>query len=107
MKYLILILLSITLLVSCSKDDEYPFAIAWHDVIFARTNEIVPSQQIGKEIGVIERTKIPMPKKNGDSNEAIIGSKLYEIQQEDQQNKIALKVNDQYYLATKLGPLEK
>lgn len=107
MKYLIFILLSITLLASCSNDAEYPFAIAYNDVVFARTNEEIPSQQIGKEIGAIERTTIPMPKKNGDSNEAIIGSKLYEIQQEDSQNKIAIKLNDHYYIATKLGPLEK
>jgi hypothetical protein len=106
MKYLFFILLSITILTGCTNDEEYPYAIAWNEVIYGRSNEEIPIQNIGKELGEIKQTRTPMPKKNEESNEKIVGSKLYEIQGENPQDKIALRINDKYFMVTKLSELK-
>lgn len=48
-----------------------------------------------------------MPKKNGNSNDLRIqtGSTLFEIKGRDPNEVIAVKVNDKYSKASKLGPL--
>jgi hypothetical protein len=47
-----------------------------------------------------------MPKKNGESNDKPAGSLLFEVKGTDSQELIAVKVNDKYFSASKLGPLK-
>lgn len=112
MKYLILILFSIAVLTGCShttggkSSSNYPSAVAWNNILYGLSAEEVPVKDIGKEIGKIERRTSPMPKKNGESNDKPVGSLLFEVVGADAQELIAVKVNDKYFRASKLGSLK-
>jgi hypothetical protein len=109
MKYLILILFSIAFLSGCSqgaKSSSYPSVVAWNNILYGLSAEEVPVQDIGKEIGKIERRSTPMPKKNGESNDKPAGSLLFEVKGTDSQELIAVKVNDKYFRASKQGALK-
>ncbi|MCL6604619.1 MAG: hypothetical protein K6T94_17285 [Paenibacillus sp.] len=112
MRHLIIIMVSITLLTGCSlftggkTSSSYPYAVAWNDILYGLSTAEIPLQDIGKEIGKIKRIKMPMPKRNGDSNDSPVGSLLFEVKGTDAEEVIAVKVNDKYFRATKLGPLE-
>lgn len=105
MKYLILILFSIAFLTGCSQNDgksssSYPSAVVWNNILYGLSAEEVPIQDIGKEIGKIERRTTPMPKKNGESNAQAVGSQLFEIKGIDSKQAIAVKVNEKYQRAS-------
>jgi hypothetical protein len=107
MKYFILF--SIAVLTGCSQptSSSYPSVVAWNNILYGLSVEEVPIQDIGKELGKIERRSAPpMPKKNGESNDKPVGSLLFEVKGTDSQELIAVKVNDKYFRASKLGPLK-
>lgn len=62
---------------------------------------------IGSEIGKIERQRTPMPKKNGESNEQLVGSSLFEIKGAEIEDAIAVKVNDKFFKASKFGSIQE
>lgn len=84
----------------------YPSAVAWNNLLYGLSIEEVDFKGIGKEIGKIERQRAPMPKKNGESNEKPVGSLLFDIKGADSQDVIAVKVNDKFFRASKLGPIQ-
>ncbi|MDF2650108.1 MAG: hypothetical protein K0Q73_5913 [Paenibacillus sp.] len=83
----------------------YPSAVAWNNLLYGLSIEEVDIKDIGKEIGKIEHQRAPMPKKNGESNEKPVGSVLFEIKGLDTQDVIAVKVNEIFFKASKLGPI--
>ncbi|MGO4699590.1 hypothetical protein AB4Z50_35790, partial [Paenibacillus sp. 2TAB26] len=83
----------------------YPASVAWNNTLYGLSKEEVPIEEVGKEIGKIERKTTPMTKKNGDSNEVPAGSTLFEVKGKDPHEVIAVEVNDKYVIATKLGPI--
>lgn len=112
MRMIFFVLLVSFLAAGCSDQNKdsnssssYPSAIAWNNILYGLSIEEVSTEEIGKEIGKIKRRTTPMPKKNGDSNDLPIGSILYEIKGKDPNEVIAVKVNDKYFNASKLGPL--
>lgn len=84
----------------------YPEVVAWNGFIYGLSVETVPVDQLAAEIGQIKRFIKLMPKQNGDSNSVPEGSQLYEIKDVDQQIAIAVKINDKYNKAYKIGPLQ-
>ncbi len=52
----------------------YPSAIAWNNLLYGLSTEEVDNKNIGNEIGKIKHQRTPMPKKNGESNEILVGS---------------------------------
>ncbi|MDR6879302.1 hypothetical protein [Bacillus sp. 3255] len=112
MKSLFMILFFIAVLTGCSPNTEaesssiYPSAIAWNNVLYGLSSEEIAIHDIGKEIGKIERRIAPMPKKSGDSNDKPVGSLFFEVKGTDVQEVVAVKVNDKYFKASKLGPLK-
>lgn len=84
----------------------YPSAVAWNNLLYGLSIEEVDFKDIGIEIGKIERQRAPMPKKNGESNEKPVGSLLFEVKGADSQDVIAVKVNDKFFRASKLGPIQ-
>lgn len=112
MRYLILMMLSVAVLTGCSQSigskssSTYPSAVAWNNSLYALSVVEVPVDEVGAEIGKIDRRTSPMPKRNGESNDKPVGSLLYEMKGKDSQAEIAVKVNEKYYSASKLGPLE-
>jgi hypothetical protein len=81
----------------------YPSSVAWNDAIYGVSFGEVPATNIGKEIGEIKHMVVPMPKKNGESNDKL--GKLYEIKGKEAQDKLALKVNGNYLEVHKVGPI--
>lgn len=81
----------------------YPSSIAWNNALYGVSFNEVPSTNIGKEIGEIKHIVVPMPKKNGDSNEKL--GKLYEIKGKETQDELALEVNGSYLLVRKVAPI--
>lgn len=84
----------------------YPSTVAWNNLLYGLSTEEVDNKDIGNEIGNIERQRTPMPKKNGESNEKLVGSLLFEIKGVDTLDVIAVKVNDKFFKASKLGPIQ-
>ncbi|MDQ8738236.1 hypothetical protein [Paenibacillus sp. LHD-38] len=84
----------------------YPSTVAWNNLLYGLSTEEVDNKDIGNEIGKIKRQRTPMPKKNGESNEKLVGSLLFEIKGVDTQDVIAVKVNDKFVKASKLGPIQ-
>ncbi|MFC5647550.1 hypothetical protein ACFPYJ_00085 [Paenibacillus solisilvae] len=82
----------------------YPSSVAWNDSLYGVSFGEVPSTKIGKEIGEIKHLVVPMPKKNGDSNEKL--GKLYEIKGKESQDELALEVNGTYLEIHKVGSLK-
>ncbi|MDQ8738576.1 hypothetical protein, partial [Paenibacillus sp. LHD-38] len=80
--------------------------VAWNNLLYGLSTEEVDNKDIGNEIGKIKRQRTPMPKKNGESNEKLVGSLLFEIKGADTQDVIAVKVNDKFVKASKLGPIQ-
>ena len=80
--------------------------MAWNNILYGLSASEVSVQDIGKQIGQIERRMTPMPKKNGDANDKPVGSLLYEVKGFDANDVIAVKVNDTYFQASKLGALQ-
>lgn len=112
MRMILLVLLVSFLSAGCSvqnkeSNSSYPSAVAWNNVLYGYSIEEVSIEEIGKEMGKIKRQVTPMPKKNGDSNDLRIptGSSFFEIKGKDPNQVIAIKVNDKYFKALKLGPL--
>jgi hypothetical protein len=84
----------------------YSNTVAWNNLLYGLSDEEVDNKDIGNAIGKIERQRTPMPKKNGESNEKLVGSLLFEIKGADIQDVIAIKVNDKFFKASKLGPIQ-
>lgn len=84
----------------------YPNTVAWNNLLYGLSREEVDIKDIGNEIGKIERQRTPMPMKNGESNENLKGSRLFEIKGTDTQDVIAVKVNDKFFKASKLGSIQ-
>jgi hypothetical protein len=84
----------------------YPSAIAWDDIRFGLSATEVTKDELGKQLGEIKRTEEPMPIKNGDSNDAPVGSKLFQIKGIDTKEAIAIEKNGKFYRASQIGPLE-
>jgi hypothetical protein len=112
MKHLKFLLFFVIVLTGLSSNTEgalassYPSALAWNNLLYGLSTEEVEIKEIGNEIGKIERQRDPMPKKNGESNEMLVGSLLFEIKGADTQDVIAVKVNDKFFKASKLGPIQ-
>ncbi|MCK9859351.1 hypothetical protein [Paenibacillus sp. ATY16] len=111
MRMIVLVLIVSFLLAGCSVQNKessssYPSAVAWNNILYGYSIEEISIEEIGKEIGKIKRQTTPMPKKNGDSNDLRIpiGSILFEIKGKDPNQAIAIKVDDKYFKASKLGP---
>lgn len=106
-RYLLAAFLLALLLTGCStKTAEegvqggfFPEAIIWNNNIYLGLSETVPEQEIGVEIGEVEREVGSFPKNNLESNYAPVGSKLYEIKGADKQKVIAVKLKNEYLKA--------
>ena len=67
------------------------------------SNEIIPMDIIGQQIGEVKRNVNPMPKKNGDSNTLPVGTKLYEIKGISIKEAIAIQRGGEYNKALNHG----
>lgn len=102
--FVLLIFISIT---GCSKEhsSSYPSSVAINNNMYGLSDTTLKVQDIGDEIGLIEKISHPMPAKNGESNEVPVGSTLYMINGVNMDEAIAVKVDEEYYKATINGPL--
>jgi hypothetical protein len=80
----------------CSIQRILPLPVVWDHIVYNLSDEEVPSQLIGDEIGEIQTVRHPLPKQNGEANGTPVGSKLYKIKNIEQQEAIAVKVRDTY-----------
>lgn len=110
-RFLIIIVLILVLFTACSSNNvsksSYPAVVAWNYVIYGLSIETVPSDKIGFEIGQVKRTVSAMPEKNGDSNIASVGSKLYTLKNISTEKAIVVKIDGKYYKAYKSSRLNQ
>lgn len=98
---LVLALLFALLLIGCStktveENGDFPTVVIWNKNIYYGSVETVPEQEIGVEIGEVEKEVGSFPKNNLECNYAPAGSKLYEIEGIDKQKIIAIKLENEY-----------
>lgn len=85
--------------------ESYPRAIAWNNIIYLKSDEEININNIGKEIGKIERQRSPMPRKNGESNDTPVGSLIFEIKNVNTQDAVAVKIDNQFFYASEIGTI--
>lgn len=86
----------------------YPSSVAWNNFLYSLSAEEVDSKDIGNEIGKIKHQRTPMPLKSGESNiKHHVGSSLFEIKGVDIEDAIAVKVDDKFFKASQVGPLQE
>lgn len=111
-RLIMVIIISYVTLTGCSfisenkSSNSYPNTVAWNNILFGISIEEVSEQDIGKEIGTINKIRYPMPIKNGESNDTPVGSLIFEVKGKNANEFIAVKVKGKYLSATILGPLE-
>lgn len=86
--------------------ESYPRAIALNNSVYLVTDVELNINDIGKEIGKIEHQRVPMPKKNGESNDTPVGSLIFEIVDTNTQEAIAVKINSKFYFASQISPIQ-
>ncbi|KRE99378.1 hypothetical protein ASG89_27850 [Paenibacillus sp. Soil766] len=102
MKKVISMFIILSLLTACNQSKgSYPAQVMWGDVIYSVSAESVPLKDIGEQIGETSKRIRPLPKNNGEANDAEVWSKLYKIVGVDQRKAIAIKKNDIYFKASK------
>jgi hypothetical protein len=89
------------LLTGCStktteENGSFPAVVIWNNNIYYGSIETVSEQEIGIEIGKVEKEVGSFPKNNLECNYAPAGSKLYEIEGTDKQKVIAIKLENEY-----------
>lgn len=89
-----------------SSDSSYPAVVAWNYTVYGLSVETVLQDSVDKEIGEVKRNMNPMPEKNGDSNIASEGSKIYKLKNINQQDAIAVDIDGKLYKAYKNWPLQ-
>lgn len=82
-----------------SSNPLYPAAVAWNYIVYGLSVDTVSAEEIGKEIGQVQRYITEFPKKNGDCNIAPVGSKLYSIKGISVDNAIAVNIGGKFYKA--------
>jgi hypothetical protein len=110
MKLLLSIFIMMILSVGCSTqktgDDStsasYPSAVFVNNILYGLSVEIVTQDKLGIQLGVVKRKVEPMPTENGESNEAPVGSKIYEIKSVDPSEAIAVEIYGEYRKASKM-----
>jgi hypothetical protein len=74
--------------------------IQWNNTNYVVTANIVLQDDIGEQIGSIEKNVKKFPKENDEANNDIeVGTKLYKIKNENSSEAIAIKYNDRYLKA--------
>ncbi|MFZ5639136.1 MAG: hypothetical protein ACOY4Q_00335 [Bacillota bacterium] len=90
------------------------YFIAWNDIIYGLTNDIVPADKISTTIGEVKRFVSPKPEKNGDAGTILpesknvipVGSKLYLIKGIRKDEAIAVEIWGEFRKAIKNRPLK-
>jgi hypothetical protein len=109
LKLLFTAFLAILLLAGCSSpqpEGSYPKVVALNNILFGLSVEPITQNKMGNQIGVVKRLVQIMPKANEESNDAPVGSKLFEIKGIDSSEAIAVEINGKYRKAIKNGPLK-
>ncbi len=113
MKKLVIIFLAFILITGCTSQIKkgesskiYPDAIVWNNTLYGISSEIINKDELGKELGKITSIVQPLPKKTGESNNAPIGSKIYEIVSKPNGNTLAVEMDGVLKKATKLDPVQ-
>lgn len=86
--------------------ESYPRAIALNNSVYLVSNVKIDINNIGKEIGKIERQRAPMPKKNGESNDIPVGSLIFEIKDINTQDAVAIKMDNKFYFASQKSSIQ-
>lgn len=86
--------------------ESYPRAIALNNSVYLVSDVEMDINNIGKEIGKIEHQRVPMPKKNGESNVILIGTLIFEIKDINIQDAVAVKLNNKFYFASQKFSLQ-
>jgi hypothetical protein len=106
--FIIIVLTGVSLNVDEVFASTYPSSIAWNNSLYGLSAEEVNSKDVGIEIGKIKRQRTPMPIKNGESNEKqYVGNSLFEIKGVDIEDAIAVEIDDKFFKASPVGPLQE
>lgn len=110
MRLMFTLLFTIAILMGCSAqkstpepaESSYPSVIILNNVQYSLSVEKIKQDKIGKQLGIVKHKVEQMPKENEESNDAPVGSKLYEIKDVDQNDAIAVEINGEYRKALKI-----
>jgi hypothetical protein len=106
--FFVIVLTWVSLNIEGALASTYPSSVAWNNSLYGlSTEEEVDNKDIGNQIGEIKRQRTPMPLKNGESNEKLVGSLLFEIKGANTQDVIAVKINDKFFKASKFGSIQE
>ncbi|MFX3635700.1 MAG: hypothetical protein ACE3L7_13410 [Candidatus Pristimantibacillus sp.] len=97
---MVIILLQLT---GCSQNNStYPSSVIINDTVYGISVSEVSADKIGEKLGEILKNRQPMPIENWESNEAPIGSEIFEIKDIDRTKAITIKLKDKMIKAERI-----
>ena len=80
--------------------------VFWNNAQYYKSGIIVPASELDEKLGEITKQTFN-PKKNGESNECPIGTKLYSIKNKDSNTIIAVEFQNKYYESSTMNVINK
>jgi hypothetical protein len=103
----LLTLICLFTFVSCTKGKVttttyvfYASMVVYNNTNYYLSSEVVPSENLDKQIGTVKKQVTPSPQNNEDANECPVGTEIFSIKGTDIKEAIVVNYNNEYYKAT-------
>ncbi|MDQ0232689.1 hypothetical protein [Metabacillus malikii] len=80
--------------------EDYPTAVMWNDTIYG-SGDMMTKEEGGKQIGEISKHVSTFPNKEGESNQYLASTTIYEVKGRSKNKTIAIEENEQYRVFNK------
>ncbi|GFP75477.1 hypothetical protein [Clostridium fungisolvens] len=85
--------------VSTTTNVLYASMLIYNNTDYYLSSEVVPSENLNKQIETVKKQVTPSPKNNGEANECPVGTKIFSIKGVDSTEAIAVNFHNEYYKA--------
>lgn len=110
LSFVVLMMVSVGLL-GCSQRTLEGNSIKERDVLYASmiifnndtyylSSELISKDNLGEQIGQVEKQVIPSPKNNGEANECPVGTKIFQIKGVDVRESVGVYFQNEYRKAS-------
>ena len=110
LSFLVLMMVSVGLL-GCSqrtltetsikeRDELYASMLIFNNDTYYLSSELISKDNLGEQIGQVEKQVIPSPKNNGEANECPVGTKIFQIKGVDVRESVAVNFQNEYRKAS-------
>lgn len=103
----LIVLVLLFTFVGCTKDkvstttnESYASMLIYNNTYYYLTVDVIPSENLDKQISEVSKQVTPSPKNDGEANECPVGTKIFAIKGVDTKEAIAVNFHNEYRKAT-------